>query len=212
MKTTLLLLSLLSFTLSAQSTSLTITGPASITAGGNGTLTLTLSNSTGQNLSGVQWSSATPSGISYGVPVLGSVSNTTGKGIFCNAANSTCILIGFSNATPPVISNTPFADGILATLPISIANTVAPGSLSLPLSGLFGASASGSNVAITSGATYTITVLSRCDVNGDGAVNGADIQAMIQALTGKGSCPTSSCTVQTTIQVIIAALGGACQL
>ena len=111
------------------------------------------------------------------------------------------------------ITNTPFADGAISSVPIAFASNAPLGSQSLQINGTFSANNLGAAVTIVPGATYSITVLSRCDVNGDGAINSLDVTAVINGINGKGSCPLSGgCNLQSVVAVVIAALGGACSL
>lgn len=83
----------------------------------------------------------------------------------------------------------------------------------MTLSGLLGASTTAGSVILSTG-TYTLKILSKCDVNGDGTVNVADVQLVISALLTGGLCPLSgaSCTLSSIVKVIIAVSGGACSL
>ena len=53
---------------------------------------------------------------------------------------------------------------------------------------------------------------SPCDVNGDGAINVADVQMEVNMALGIGSCtnPSGTCTVTAVQRVVNAALGGTC--
>jgi hypothetical protein len=107
-------------------------------------------------------------------------------------------------------------DGTVATIPVSVASTVSPGSLSFPIMGIFGVSATGSPVGVNPASVpFVMRVLSRCDVNGDGAVNGIDASLVLNAVIGIGTCPLPSgmiCTLQSVQKVLSAALGNACTL
>lgn len=84
----------------------------------------------------------------------------------------------------------------------------------MTLSGLLGASTTAGAVILSTGTPYTLKILSKCDVNGDGTVNVADVQLVISALLTGGLCPLSgaSCTLSSIVKVIIAVSGGACSL
>jgi len=62
------------------------------------------------------------------------------------------------------------------------------------------------------------TQVSRCDLNGDGAVNSADVQNAIDQALGKTPCTNGDlvgagqCNVVTVQRVITASLGGTCRV
>jgi len=65
---------------------------------------------------------------------------------------------------------------------------------------------------MTPGAPAVITIQNRCDLTGDGLVNAADVQAMVNAAIGKTACPSGyTCNIVGVINEIIAANGGACR-
>lgn len=188
---------------------LTVTGPANVTAGATATLTVTLAGSSGLNLTGVQWTHALPVGATLGTPVISPAFAVLGKGAYCGA--TVCLAVGLAGT---VITNTPLTDGAIMTVPVTFASGATLGAASMQINGTFSANSSGAAVTITPGATYSITVLpGRCDVNGDGKVDSTDVNLVVQAVTGKGSCPLSGgCTLQSLVAVILAALGGSCTL
>ena len=109
------------------------------------------------------------------------------------------------------------SDGTLATVPIAVASTVAPGTVSIPLSGLFAATAAGLNVnGLVAGGPYSLQVLSRCDFAGTGTVTTADVVIAIRGALGTGTCPAivgGPCTLQTVVYEILATVTpGACKL
>lgn len=200
-------------------TTLTLTGPATIQPGTTATLTLTLAGSSGQNVSGLMWSLTPPASSTVSAPTNGAAATAAQKTPYCTSTNATCVSIGLSTATPPVPTNQSYADGVVATIPVAIPRTTTAGSVSIPLTNLSAASTQGFNVAISSGAAYSLNVLSLCDVNGDGVVNYLDVQAILSVLlglNGQTSCPASlsadGCTLETLIAVDVAATGGACTL
>ena len=198
-----LLTLLLAVALYGQTTTIAVTGPATIPAGGSATLTVSMSGSAGQSVTALQWTLALPSGATMGTPVAASAWATAGDSVTCNPANGTCIVAG---------GTTVMADGAVATIPITFGT--AGGSIAL--SGLFAAAViggAGVNVnGMVAGAPAVIAVLSRCDLNGDGVVNSADVQLMVNAAIGKGACPSGyTCNIIGVINEIIAANGGACK-
>ncbi len=191
--------------LSAQTTTVTLTGPATVTAGNTFNATLSITGSASQGIVDLQWSIALPAGFSLGAPAMSS-SEPSGDSVLCGTV--ACLIWG---------SLTAVADGTLATVPITVGAGAAPGVQSLPVSGLFAATSQGFNVnGLTPGATYSIKVLSPCDLNGDGAINVSDVQSVVNAIVNAGACPITTanggCTVITVVQEIIAAGGGACKV
>ena len=200
-----LLTLLLAVALYGQTTTVTLTGPPTVPAGGSATVTVSMSGSSGQSVTALQWSLTLPSGVTMGAPTAASAWSTAGDAATCNPANGTCIIAG---------SQSVMADGVVATIPLTFG---AAGSDPIPLGSLFAAAViggAGVNVnGMTPGPLYSIKVLSRCDVNSDGIVNAADIQLVINAALGLGACPLSgtACNLVAVVNEVIAANGGACK-
>lgn len=206
----------------AQTATLTLSGPVTpVPVGVKATLTLSLSNAAGKNITMLQFAHPTPAALAAGVPpAMVSPDQATstagaGKNLWCanTASLATCVELGF---TPLQVStNTAYSDGAVYTVDVTPA---APGTAPFPLTALFAASTTGTLVPIVSGPAYSLTAftLSRCDTNADGQVNGIDVQAMISAVLGSGPCPVSmggSCTLQKLAAVLVAALPpGTCSL
>ena len=174
-------------------------------AGGTATLTVSVSGAAAANVPAVQWTMAAPAGFTYGVPALTST-DPTGSIAACGPL--ACLVAG---------SPTKLADGNIETIPLSVALGTKLGATSIPLTALFAADANALNVAAVSGAAYSITVVaSPCDVTGDGAINVADVQAVISGDIGAAACPITAanggCTLTAVQQVVIAANGGACKV
>lgn len=197
---------LLAAVASAQTTTITLTGPASVTPGNAFNATLAIAGSAGQGIVDLQWSLVLPTGFTIGTPVMAS-SEPSGDQAQCGTA--ACLIWG---------SLTAVADGTLATIPITVSTSAALGAQSLNVSGLLAATAQGFNVnGLTPGASYSIKVLSRCDFNGDGVVNVADVQLVVNALLNGTSCPivaaSGGCTAITVVvEESVAAGVTACKL
>ena len=191
-------------------TTLTVTGPTTALPGTNITLTLTLAGSATQNVTALQWAHTLPTGFTLSSSTVSSSGLAIGKGVYCNVA--TCVLLGQSATN--VETNNPMTDGAVATAVIAIPASAPPGITTLPLAGVFAASTAGFNVPIAAGAGYGLTILSKCDVNGDGHTDFNDVTLMINADVGKVACPLSSgtCNLQSAVAVLLASLGGACTL
>jgi hypothetical protein len=199
---------LLPFCLQAQLL-LTLTGPATITQGNSGTLTLTMSGSSGQNVAALEWGFTLPAGFTVGSPTLSAAFTAAGLAASCNTADTLCIAIDTA-ATPTL------ADGVVATIPFTVSSSAALGATTLPLANLFGANTAGESVNPASGTAYSVKVLSPCDVLGLGTVTVADAQAVISGALGTASCPLTAaqggCTIVTAEDVVLAILGGACKI
>lgn len=90
------------------------------------------------SITGLQWCLTLPAGFTAGVPQAGPV--ITGATVFCSGTNCTCLLI---NTLPTVIQS-----GVVATIPVLIASTVAPGTYILPIAAATGTNATGTPPAI----------------------------------------------------------------
>ena len=166
----LLLIALLALPLTAQQATLTMTGPATVRPGATINANLSLS-SPGSNLAGLQWSVSLPVGYTA-TASAGAASTAAGKTLYCNPAASLCLTVGVNQSL--------YAAGVVATYQIAIPSSAPAGSVTIPLSGLVAASLDAQNIPITAGPTYSVTVLSRFDLNGDGAVNIQDLIYWLQ--------------------------------
>ena len=202
-------------TASAAQPVLTLTGPTSVAQGQSATLTMSVSGTTGQSLAGIQWTVAPPAGFSWGAPTISTTASTAGKGILCNAAVGLCLAIGDNLAMPPVLSNNPFTDGAVASIPANF-TSVPLGTLTLPLTGLFGSTTTATSITVSSGPVFTIAILpSHCDYNADGKVDFNDVGSLWNVLVNQTSCSaafTAGCSLKSLEGVLIAALGGICPL
>ena len=183
---------------------ISVAGPASVYPGA-ASLTIAVSGSAGNNLAGLQFTITLPTGMTLGTPVVSPAWAANGFSIYCGTA--VCVIINVTTITPTV------ADGTMATIPVNVAATVAPGSASISLTGTLGATGAGLNVTTSAGPAMSMKVLSFCDINGDGVVNLADVTIVIDAIIGTGTCPlTAGCSLQTVLAVVQNSLGGACTL
>jgi hypothetical protein len=198
----------------AQSVTVSVS-PASISsAGGTATLTLTFADaSPSVNMAGVQWTLTPPSGATIGTPAAGAAS--TGKVISCGTGSFAALCVDAGTGT--TLNAMAMSSGILATLPVTIAAGVTSGPLSFALTGLLGANTAGSAVTLTTTAAI-LTITSKYDLNGDGLVNSADVQIMLNDYL-TGTCPGAigagspangvgdgKCDVEDIVLEIIAAL------
>jgi hypothetical protein len=186
--------------LHAQTTTLTLSGPASVTPGNSINATLTVSGTAGQAIVAQQWSMVLPTGFTVGTPTVASAQPT---GDTAQCGTLACLLWG---------TLTSITDGTLVTIPITVSATAALGTQTLNTSALFAATAAGLNVnGLVVGTPYTIKVLSPCDFNGDGVINTADVQIIVNAIINGTACPISAanggCTISTAITELSVALG-----
>jgi hypothetical protein len=203
MRNALLILAVV-FGLSAQTTTLTPTGPATATAGNSVTMTVAMTGSTGQSIAALQWSTTLPAGFTFGTPVL-ATGIPSGNVAYEGGAANTIIVAG---------STTAMTDGTVLTVPLNIASTAATGTVSIPLTGIFAATTGGLNVnGMTAGAPYSLKVFSPCDINQDGSVNVIDVQQVVAMIFGTTACSVpGGCNIVTVQDVVIAALGGTCKV
>lgn len=167
-----LLLSLL-FAVSAMAQSkITLTG-SPVRAGASATLSVVLSGSAGV-ATATQWT-ITPA-------ISGMVASTgiIGKSVVCQtvAGAYSCVVSGGITGIP---------DGTAAT--ITFPAPTLPGPVTgvvLTLSGMLGvnAVADSPGIPIVSGPTFTLTVLSPCDLNSDGVVDTLDARNVIDQIEG----------------------------
>jgi hypothetical protein len=192
--------------------SLTFTGPPNTPLGNTVTVTASVVNTGTTSLAGLQWLfTALPAGVSFGAPTVAAANGT-----FTPACGSPVLICLIVNET----ASKTLVDGALMTFPLTIASTATPGPVTINSTGtIFGVMTNGTSVnGITAGAPYVLTILSPCDVNGDGVVNLTDVQAVINGDLSPGTspCPISAtnggCTLQTVQYVIVASLGGACKV
>jgi hypothetical protein len=183
----------------------TLTGPGTVTAGGSATLTVACSGCAAGSVPAIQWTLGQPTGFTFGVAA---VTSTDPSGSITACGPLACVIAG---------SSVPLADGNIMTIPLNVALGAKLGATPIPLSGLLAATVTAAAVIPTSGPAYSITVVaSPCDLNGDGVVTIADVQAAINGDIGASACPISSanggCTVVTIQEIIIAVNGGACKI
>lgn len=197
-----LLLAVLSCSLYAQ-TVISQTGPATVKPGGILTVNLQGQGGTDTGAAAFQWTVAMPSG--YTATVQPGPAATAGnKTVQCTAdAISVCLLYGV-NAT--VIGN-----GVLATYTVHVPANATPGPATFTLSGLVGASSSGTAISTAAGTPYTVTVVDKRDLNGDGKVDAADVQLMTnQVLAGTCSDDQTgdgACNLMDVFAILLKALG-----
>jgi hypothetical protein len=154
---------------------LTLTGPAMARPGSTVAVNVTLA-APPVSLAATQWSVTLPAGY-VATAVAGAASTTAAKTLYCNPLSTLCLTVG--------INTNLYAAGVVATYSLVVPATAAPGPVTIPLSGVVGATLDGSAAVLNAGTAYTFNVLTRTDLNGDGKVDILDLQLMIQEiLTG----------------------------
>jgi hypothetical protein len=189
-------ISILSAVLAYEQT-LTLTGPATARPGTVVAASLALT-SPPASLAALQWSVTLPAGYTA-TAVAGAASVTAAKTLYCNPASTTCLTVG--------INNNVYAAGVAAVYSLTIPATAAPGPVSVPLSGLVGASLAGGNAPLTAGTAYSVLILAPTDLNGDGKTDVQDLQIMIQRILEPGATVTAR-DAQIVAWAAVAALSG----
>lgn len=188
-----------------------VTGPATVQPGQSLVLTVSMSQSLGQ-IHAVEWNMSSAFG-TFSSPVETPEALAAGKHSYCGAgANSLlCIVVGWDGVAL-VGNNNVLPDGPMVRVNWNIPVGTPTGPLTVKLDTLFAANTATESVIPVAGPTYTVVVGSKCDVNGDGTVDGTDIGIVINGALGKSQCTASfGCNLLTVVQLIGAVLpGGSC--
>ena len=159
-------------------------------------------NYAGTPVAGLEWSLALPWS---SMASAGPAASAAQKSINCagSSTGNTCLLAGLNTLA--------MSPGVVATYTTTLPTT--PGLYVLTLSGTLGAQTNGAALAVAAGSPFSIAVLSRYDLNGDGVINAADLAlAEVQAL-GQSPCTTADfnadgkCDI-TDVQLLVAASQG----
>lgn len=205
----LLLGLLFAFSSFAQAT-LNITGPsARVPAGSTATITLSAVGVTGQNVAGLQFSLP---GLSWAAtPTIGAAGTAAGKSIYCATVTSglNCLVVGFNS--------TVIADGVLATVQLTVPRSVVSGNTSLALSGTLGASPLGAAVTVGAGSPFSLATSSACDPDGSGTSTATDFTLVLPQWLGTAVCSPladlnsdGKCDILDATILAVAVGGGAC--
>lgn len=184
---------------------LTVAGP--LTARPGATINLTLSGAMSPTAptvpTAVQWAFPVPAGYSA-TATIAPAAATAGRVLNCNTVTAICIEMSTASVAPIPM-------GPLASYALVVPDNAQPGQVNFGLGGLSAADATGSTVSATSGTAYSLTILARSDINGDGKTDGADVQAMITQILS-GTCVSDQnadgkCNVSDAVLVLLKALG-----
>jgi len=188
--------------------------PVNVAPGGTATVSVNFTDTApSSNTAGLQWNLTLPTGFTVGTGTVGTAGTSAQKVLSC--VGLTCILAGTDGATGTSnfqLNATVLSSGVVATFPLTVPSNAAVGANSLSLASIFAASTTGTNVAITT-SPAVLTILSRYDLNSDGAVNLADVTIVLNQATGQAPCTTGDvngdgkCNVLDVLLVVLAANG-----
>lgn len=198
-------LALAAGSLLAQSTTLTLTGPATARAGATVPIALSVSGTLPVAL---QWTLAPPTGFSE-TAVVGSAASGVSKSITCTGDASFCLLFGVNVTLIPA--------GPVANYSLAVPANAAAGAVSLALTNVLAISSTGSSTPVTLGAPYSLLILGAADLNGDGIVDATDLQIMVtEVIASKanpGACVNDlngdgKCDILDVIVIVLKILAG----
>lgn len=181
---------------------LTLSGPASARPGTTITIPVTLSGGTGA--AALQWTLTMPNSWSASQSI-GPAATAAGKDRLSCHSTGICLLYG--------LNQTNIADGIVASYQVQIPPSATPGPVVLPLTDVLAASGSGAAVSITAGAAYSVRILARSDIDGDGSTTVSDIALMDAQARGAAACADDQngdgrCSIYDVVLVIVDYLRG----
>ncbi len=215
MKITILALLFSSLLFGQAQLSINQNSPVSVYPGQTAQLNVNLSGSTGLSIAGIQWNhSLVPNATVSIAP--GSASSLANKGVFCNTQQSMCLVTGLTGPVgSQVVSNNVYADGVIATINMTVPANTPAGIVPLSVTDTLAAAQQGWFVPIMAAPAYSLTVLSMCDLNGDGKTDADDVMLIVNQATQKSPCTNDLtgdgvCDAQDVQRVVIAASGGAC--
>ena len=189
--------------------------PVSVYPGQTTLLNVNLTGSAGLNIAGIQWNHLLVPNATVSI-APGAASSSANKGVFCNTPQSMCLVTGL---TGPIgaqqVSNNAYGDGVIATINMTVPANTPAGVQQLSVVGALAAAQQGWFVAIADAPAFQLTVLSLCDLNGDGKTDANDVTIIVNQATQKAPCANDLtgdgvCDAQDVQRVVIAASGGAC--
>lgn len=161
-----------------QTTTFSVTGPANARPGTTATISVNAAGTTNTGTAAAQWNLTTPAGFTK-TATIGTQASAANKQIACDTPVLLCIVYG--------LNTTIMSNGQLASYAITIPANASPGAASITLSGVVAASPTGTAVTTALGAPYSILILAKSDIDGNGTTNGADVSALITQIIN-GTC------------------------
>lgn len=157
---------------------LTLTGPPNARPGTTIVLNMSLAGSASTPPAGIQWTMTNPPGWVL-TPSTGPASTSAGKTLTCGPTYI-CLVTGLNANT--------ISPGVLGSYSAVIPTSAPPGGISLPLSGVLAGNAIGDPMTLLVGPTYSVTILAKSDLDGDGKTGNLDVQSMLDQAKGTASC------------------------
>jgi hypothetical protein len=208
MKLSILILLIAASAFAQASTTLTLTGPATVRPGSTVQLLLSANGATDTGAAGFQWTINFPSGYTA-TATPGAAATAAGKTILaCTADNSLCLLLGMNTTAIP--------GGAIANYAVKVPLSAAPSPAPFSLSGLIAVNPTGDVIPTAAGTPYAPIVLMKQDLNGDGKVDSTDLQIMIDQVIASQSNSArcvddqngdGKCDLLDVINVLLKALG-----
>ena len=182
---------------------LNLSGPATVKQGASVYLGVQSGGATANGPAGLQWTLTPPSGITVTNAVVGAQATSVSKQIACNASKLLCLVYGMNQNVIP--------NGQVGVLTVQIPSNATPGPASFLLSGLVAGDKNGLVMTSSSGPVFTLTILSRADIDSNGTVDASDVSAMAGQVTG-GTCvddqnADGKCDITDVLLVVLRALG-----
>ena len=157
-------------------TTFSLVGPVNARPGTTVSLSVCIK---GGSPAGIQWTLGYPANYT-GTAVAGTEAIAAGKTLACGTLSEVCLVYG--------INANLIADGAVATYSIPIPLTATPGLVPIPLTGLVAASVLGDEIPSLEGVPYSLLVLGKTDLNGDGHTDDADINLMVRQALRLAPC------------------------
>ncbi len=183
---------------SAQATLQSNVSPSPVRPGQTTTVSIALSGSPSGGIAGLQWTLTLPAGFTAGMPTLAPAVAAIPKQLVIGGAVS---LVFDFNVLP-------IPNGLIATVPVTVPAGALPSNGGpVTLTNVVAASPAGVSIPITAG-NSSIAVLDVFDVNGDGSVTTADVNAIV-SMVAAGNCTfdvvgNGQCNVLQVIAEVIA--------
>ena len=189
-------------TATAQST-VTLSAPVlNVRPGQTAALNVAFSTS---NAAAMQWTAVMPAGWTA-TAIPGSRAVAAGKQVACNPSNGVCLVYGM-NATA-------MQAGEVAVYTVTVPATAAAGNYPIQIASPVAVGVTGAVIPTTAGPLVTLRVLSRNDLNSDGAVDVADVSLAVDQARGITACGSADingsggCDIVDVFVLVLAVLAG----